>query len=66
MKNLAIITVAIALFGATIHAHSVENPAVRKRMDVMKEIKGAMGVLGGMANGAIAFDAAAAVRRKTP
>lgn len=60
MKNLAIITVAIALFGATIHAHSVENPAVRKRMDVMKEIKGAMGVLGSMAKGAIAFDAAAA------
>ena len=60
MKNLAIITVAIALSGATIHAHSVENPAVRKRMDVMKEIKGAMGVLGSMAKGAIAFDAAAA------
>ena len=60
MKNLAIITVAIALSGATIHAHSVENPAVQKRMDVMKEIKGAMGVLGGMAKGAIAFDAAAA------
>ena len=60
MKKLAIITVAIALSGATIHAHSVENPAVQKRMDVMKEIKGAMGVLGGMAKGAIAFDAAAA------
>lgn len=60
MKNLAIITVAIALSGATIHAHSVENPAVQKRMDVMKEIKGAMGVLGSMAKGAIAFDAAAA------
>ena len=60
MKNLSIITVAIALSGATIHAHSVENPAVQKRMDVMKEIKGAMGVLGGMAKGAIAFDAAAA------
>jgi len=29
-------------------------------MDVMKEIKGAMGVLGGMAKGAIAFDATAA------
>ena len=60
MKNLAIITVAIALSGSIIHAHSVENPVVRKRMDVMKEIKGAMGVLGGMAKGAIAFDAAAA------
>ena len=45
---------------ATIHAHSVENPAVQKRMEVMKEIKGARGVLGGMAKGAIAFDAAAA------
>jgi len=60
MKKLAIITVVIALSGATIHAHSVDNPAVRKRMDVMKEIKGAMGVLGSMAKGAIAFDAAAA------
>ena len=60
MKKLAIIPVAIALSGATIHAHSVENPAVQKRMDVMKEIKGAMGVLGSMAKGAIAFDAAAA------
>ncbi|NCV11714.1 MAG: cytochrome c [Rhodobacteraceae bacterium] len=37
MKKLAIITVAIALSGATIHAHSVENPPVQKRMDVMKE-----------------------------
>ena len=60
MKKLAIITVAISMSGATIHAHSVENPLVQKRMDVMKEIKGAMGVLGGMAKGAIAFDATAA------
>ena len=60
MKKLAIITVAIAMSGAAIHAHSVENPSVQKRMDVMKEIKGAMGVLGGMAKGAIAFDATAA------
>ena len=60
MKKLAIITVAISMSGATIHAHSVENPSVQKRMDVMKEIKGAMGVLGGMAKGAIAFDATAA------
>lgn len=60
MKKLAIITFAIAMSGATIHAHSVENPSVQKRMDVMKEIKGAMGVLGGMAKGAIAFDATAA------
>ena len=60
MKKLAIITVAIAMSGATIHAHSVENPSVQKRMDVMKEIKGAMGVLGGMAKGAIAFDSTAA------
>jgi cytochrome c556 len=60
MKKIAIITIAIALTAAAIHAHTVENPAVQKRMDVMKEIKGAMGVLGGMAKGAIAFDAAAA------
>ena len=60
MKKLAIITVATALSGVAIHAHSIENPVVQKRMNVMKEIKGAMGVLGGMAKGAMAFDAAAA------
>ena len=60
MKKIAIISIAMALTAAAIHAHTVENPAVQKRMDVMKEIKGAMGVLGGMAKGAIAFDAAAA------
>ena len=61
MKKIAITSIAIALTAAAIHAHTVENPAVQKRMDVMKEIKGAIGVLGGMAKGAIAFDAAAAV-----
>jgi len=60
MKKLTIIAFATALSGAAIHAHSVENPVVQKRMDLMKEIKGAMGVLGGMAKGAMAFDAAAA------
>ena len=60
MKKIAIISIAIALTAAAIHAHTVENPAVQKRMDVMKEIKGAMGGLGGMAKGAIAFDSAAA------
>jgi cytochrome c556 len=60
MKKIAIPSIAIALTAAAIHAHTVENPAVQKRMDVMKEIKGAMGVLGGMAKGALAFDAAAA------
>ena len=60
MKKIAITSIAIALTAAAIHAHTVDNPAVQKRMDVMKEIKGAMGVLGGMAKGAIAFDAAAA------
>ena len=60
MKKIVITTISIALTAAAIHAHAVENPAVQKRMDVMKEIKGAMGVLGGMAKGAIAFDATAA------
>ena len=66
MKKIAITSIAIALTAAAIHAHTVDNPAVQKRMDVMKEIKGAMGVLGGMAKGAIAFDAAAAGAAKTP
>ena len=60
MKKIAITSIAIALTAAAIHAHTVDNPAVQKRMDVMKEIKGAMGVLGGMAKGAISLDAAAA------
>lgn len=60
MKKITIAIVAIVLSGAAIHAHSVENPVVQKRMDLMKEIKSAIGVLGGMAKGTIAFDVVAA------
>ena len=41
MKKIAITSIAFALTAAAIHAHTVDNPAVQKRMDVMKEIKGA-------------------------
>lgn len=65
MKKIISTTAALVMIGAAIHAHSVENPAVQKRMGVMKEIKGAMGVLGGMAKGAVAFDATAANAAQT-
>jgi len=65
MKKIISTTAAFVMIGAAIHAQSVENPAVQKRMDVMKEIKGAMGVLGGMAKGAVAFDATAANAAQT-
>lgn len=65
MKKITIAIVAIVLSGAAIHAHSVENPVVQKRMDLMKEIKSAIGVLGGMAKGTIAFDVVAATAAQT-
>ena len=65
MKKIAIAIVAMVLSGAAIHAHSVENPVVQKRMDLMKEIKSAIGVLGGMAKGTIAFDVVTATAAQT-
>ena len=65
MKKITIAIVAMVLSGAAIHAHSVENPVVQKRMDRMKEIKSAIGVLGGMAKGTIAFDVVAATAAQT-
>ena len=60
MKKITLISLLVSFSAVVTYAHAVENSAVQKRMNVMKEIKGAMGVLGGMAKGAIAFDAAAA------
>lgn len=65
MKKITIAIVATVLSGAAIHAHSVENPVVQKRMDLMKEIKSAIGVLGGIAKGTIAFDVIAATAAQT-
>ena len=65
MKKITIAIVAMVLSGAAIHAHSVENPVVQKRMDLMKEIKSAIGVLGGMAKGTIACDVVAATAAQT-
>ena len=65
MKKITIAIVAMVLSGAAIHAHSVENPVVQKRMNLMKEIKSAIGVLGGMAKGTIAFDVVAATAAQT-
>ena len=65
MKKITIAIVAMVLSGVAIHAHSVENPIVQKRMDLMKEIKSAIGVLGGMVKGTIAFDVVAATAAQT-
>ena len=65
MKKITIAIVAMVLSSVAIHAHSVENPVVQKRMDLMKEIKSAIGVLGGMAKGTIAFDVVAATAAQT-
>ena len=65
MKKITIAIVATVLSGAAIHAHSVENPGVQKLRDLMKEIKSAIGVLGGIAKGTIAFDVIAATAAQT-
>ena len=56
MKNTALI--AFVLFAGAAFAHQgVKNPAVQERMHVMGQIGGAMKDLGGMAKGAVPFDA---------
>ena len=52
---------ALLTFGTTTNAHSdVANPAVKARMEAMKTIGAQTKILGSMAKGAVAFDAAAA------
>ena len=56
---------AATLCASVTLAHSaVQNEAVKARMAVMEDTKNAMGVIGGMAKGAIAFDAAKAEEAK--
>ncbi len=50
--------------GAAFAAGDATDPAAKAREDVMKAIGGAMGTLGGMAKGEVAYDAAAAEAAK--
>lgn len=55
------LTMALCLAGSAALAHDgVKNPVVKARMAAMKTIGENMKLLGGMAKGAIGFDAAAA------
>jgi cytochrome c556 len=51
---------ALALTATLAFAADAENPAVKARQEAMKAVGGGMKVLGDMAKGATAFDAAAA------
>lgn len=62
---LALTGVCVALLATTAIGHEgVKNAAVKSRMDLMQEIRAAIGVLGGMAQGKTAFDAQDAARAK--
>ena len=55
------ICVAAVLAASVVYAHDgVKNPAVMARMEGMSAIADSMKVLGGMAKGAVSFDATAA------
>ncbi|WP_127114425.1 c-type cytochrome [Shimia sediminis] len=61
MKQTSLALVALTLSATVVIAHGgVKNPAVMARMDGMSAIADNMKVLGGMAKGAVAFDAAKA------
>ncbi len=54
-------TLGLATLASVAMAHEgVKNEAVKARMILMKDIKDAVGVLGGMAKGEVSFDAAKA------
>ncbi|MDU8910762.1 cytochrome c [Aestuariicoccus sp. MJ-SS9] len=55
------VTLAVGVFATAAFAHSgVKDPDVKARMALMTEVKEATGVLGDMARGKMAFDAAQA------
>ena len=56
MHKLATYT-ALILLAVPVLAHAdVQNPAVKERMANMDALKQGMGIIGGMAKGAVAFD----------
>ena len=60
MKRTVVFATALLAASAVWAHNGVKNPAVMARMDGMSAIADSMKVLGGMAKGAVAFDAAAA------
>lgn len=61
MKFVTVTAIAVAAFAGAATAHEgVENEAVKARMMLMDKVKTATGTLGGMAKGAVAYDAGAA------
>lgn len=57
----AAMALGLAALGGVALAHEdVKNEAVKARMMLMEDIKDAVGILGGMAKGEVAFDAARA------
>lgn len=65
MLTLAL-AIALTASATTATAHDgVKNPAVKTRMMLMSGIKDAMAVIGGMAKGAIPFDAGKAETART-
>ena len=60
MKRTVVFATALMAASAVWAHGGVKNPAVMARMDGMSAIADSMKVLGGMAKGAVAFDAAAA------
>jgi len=60
-RTIAAAALGLAALGGAALAHEgVQNEAVKARMMLMDNIKDAVGVLGGMAKGEMAFDAAKA------
>lgn len=65
MKLLKIVAIGAMLAASVAFAEGdASDPAAKAREDVMKAIGGAIGTLGGMAKGEIAYDAAAAEAAK--
>lgn len=60
MRSTLVLAVTLALAGGLAFAQQATNPSVIARQQVMKEIGGSMKVLGDMASGKAAFDAAGA------
>lgn len=57
MKNISTLIALVFLATSTAAHEDVQNPTVKARMENMGALKQGMGVIGGMAKGAMDFDA---------